>query len=163
MTYLTSAIILKKYDCGDYDRQFLLYTRESGKVTVIAKGAKKITSKLNPHLDYFSVCQLMLAQGATGIDRLAGVGEAVCNRAKICAGKQFYGYYFLEAVDKLTLAKAKDEAVFGLADNFLSELADSAVGRELLDEIRAHGGMITPYEMGRVRTRWKDLLAAEMA
>jgi hypothetical protein len=35
--------------------------------------------------------------------------------------------------------------------------------RELLDEVRAHGGVITPYEMGKVRRRWGDLLAAEMA
>lgn len=35
--------------------------------------------------------------------------------------------------------------------------------RELLDEIRAHGGVITPYEMGRIRRRWADVLAAEMA
>ena len=33
----------------------------------------------------------------------------------------------------------------------------------MLDEIRAHGGVITPYEMSRIRVRWKDPLAAELA
>ena len=122
MTYLTPAIILKKYHSGDYDRQYLLYTAVGGKVTAIAKGAKKITSKLNPHLDYFSVCELMLAPGASGIERLAGAGSIVCRRAKINDGKQFYGYYFLEAVDKLTIAKVKDEYIFSLSDHFFSQL-----------------------------------------
>jgi DNA repair protein RecO (recombination protein O) len=125
VTYLTPAIILKKYDAGDYDRQYLLYTASGGKVTAIAKGAKKITSKLNPHLDYFSVCELMLAPGASGIERLAGAGSVSCRRTKISRGKQFYGYYFLEAVDKLIIAKAKDEYVFALADQFLATLGET--------------------------------------
>lgn len=122
MTYLTKAIILKKYDSGDFDRQYLLYTAVGGKLTAVAKGAKKITSKLNPHLEYFSICELMLAPGVSGIERLAGAGSLVCRQTRIGAGRQFFGYYFLEAVDKLTIAKAKDEAVFMLADNFLTDL-----------------------------------------
>jgi len=132
MTYLTPAIILRKYDAGDYDRQYLLYTASGGKVTAIAKGAKKIISKLNPHLDYFSVCQLMLAPGASGIERLAGAGSLVCRRTKINNGKQFYGYYFLEAVDKLTIAKVKDEYIFNLADQFLARLDEEIDDRFLL-------------------------------
>jgi len=132
VTYLTPAIILKKCDTGDYDRQYLLYTAGSGKVTAIAKGAKKITSKLNPHLDYFSVCELMLAPGASGIERLAGAGSRACRRAGIIAGKQFYGYYFLEAVDKLTIAKVKDEYLFALADQFLLNLGEYKSDKFLL-------------------------------
>ncbi len=132
MTYLTPAIILKKYDSGDYDRQYLLYTASGGKVTAIAKGAKKITSKLNPHLDYFSVCELMLAPGVSGIERLAGAGSMICRRAKISDGKQFYGYYFLEAVDKLTIAKVKDEYIFALADQFLASLGEEENDKFLL-------------------------------
>ena len=122
MTYLTPAIILKKYDSGDYDRQYLLYTAVGGKLTAIAKGAKKIASKLNSHLDYFSVCELMLAPGISGIERLAGAGNTNCRRTKIMNGWQFYGYYFLEAVDKLTIAKVKDENIFSLADQFFTRL-----------------------------------------
>jgi len=35
--------------------------------------------------------------------------------------------------------------------------------RELLEEVRAHGGVITPREMGRMHRRWMDPVAAEMA
>lgn len=35
--------------------------------------------------------------------------------------------------------------------------------QELLEEVRHHGGIITPREMGRMRRRWMDPLAAEMA
>jgi len=122
VTYLTKAIILKKYDSGDYDRQYLLYTAAGGKITAIAKGAKKITSKLNPQLDYFSVCELMLAPGASGIEHLAGAGSLSCRKSGLADGRHFYGYYFLEAVDKLTIAKASDEVIFTLADNFLADL-----------------------------------------
>ncbi len=49
--YLTEAIILDKEGTGEFDARVSFYTKELGKVIAKATSARKITSKLNAHLE----------------------------------------------------------------------------------------------------------------
>lgn len=49
--YLTEAIVLAKEPAGEYDARVVLYTKNLGKITAKAISARKITSKLNAHLE----------------------------------------------------------------------------------------------------------------
>lgn len=51
---ITEAIVLTKEVLGEYDSLVFLYTKESGKVAAKATSARKITSKLAPHLEPLS-------------------------------------------------------------------------------------------------------------
>ena len=62
-TYTTTAIILKRRDYQENDRLFCLYARDYGKIDVLAKGTKKISSKLNPYLEPFYLVKVMIAKG----------------------------------------------------------------------------------------------------
>jgi len=49
--YHTRAIVLNKKTINEADANVTLYTESLGKIELIAKGAKKITAKLNAHLE----------------------------------------------------------------------------------------------------------------
>ena len=90
----------------------------------VAKGAKKIQSKLNAHLDFFSVAELMLAPGSSGVERVAGarlrhVYRGIAQDLPRAAA----GYYFLEAADRLTIARAPDQVMFDLLKDFLNDIS----------------------------------------
>lgn len=76
-TYTTTGIILKRRDYQENDRLFCLYTKDFGKIDVVAKGTKKITSKLNGYLEPFYQVKLMIAKGKT-FDKLANCNTLNC-------------------------------------------------------------------------------------
>lgn len=64
-SYSTEAIVLKRSDLGEADRILTLFTPHKGKVHVIAKGVRRITSKRAGHLELLSRSQLQMALGRT--------------------------------------------------------------------------------------------------
>ncbi len=60
--YLSEAIILDKEPNGDLDVRFSIFTKKFGKLTAKAKSARKITSKLAPHLEPGNVAQVRLIE-----------------------------------------------------------------------------------------------------
>ncbi len=63
--YRTRAVILKRREQGEADRVITLFTPDYGKRVVIARGARKPTSRKAGHLEPFTHVSLMLAQGKT--------------------------------------------------------------------------------------------------
>jgi DNA repair protein RecO (recombination protein O) len=57
------AVVLRHSDYGEADRLLTLYTRQRGKMRVIAKGARKIASRKAGHIEPFTHVRLQLATG----------------------------------------------------------------------------------------------------
>lgn len=59
--YFTEAFVINKKDSGEFDSLVVLYTQNLGRVTAKAKSLRKITSKLNGHLEplNFVGCRLI--------------------------------------------------------------------------------------------------------
>lgn len=57
---VTQAIVLDKEDQGEQDAKVFLYSAEYGKLVGKVKSAKKITSKLNSHLEPFNLVSVRL-------------------------------------------------------------------------------------------------------
>ena len=57
------GVVLRRFNYAEADRILVLYTRERGKVRVIAKGLRRPTSRLAGHLELFSRGEILLAQG----------------------------------------------------------------------------------------------------
>lgn len=62
-TYRASAIILRRINIGESDRVVTLYTREKGKVSAVAKGARKHMSKLAGPTEPLTYGRYFLAAG----------------------------------------------------------------------------------------------------
>ena len=123
MTYLTKGIVLRRDDWGDYDRLLVIYTNSHGKISAIAKGAKKPISKLSSHLEQLATVDLMIAPGAV-INRIAGAtiekGNLVIS-SNFC--KSIAVSFCWEIVDLLIKNDFHDEEVFDLLENLLASLS----------------------------------------
>ncbi|MEI6627075.1 MAG: DNA repair protein RecO [bacterium] len=129
-TYLTSGIVLKKDVYREIDEQYTIFTPEHGKILAVVKSAKKITSKLHPHLELFVKVDLMLANGAQ-VDRVASVqGDTHFRFISQEINKILIANYFLEVVDKLTKYKFPDPEIFVILDGFLQLLNQKSAFRE---------------------------------
>ena len=73
-TYQDKAITLKRIDIKEADRLFVFYTKEHGKVEAVARGVKKINSKMAGHLEPLGIVDLMIARGKS-IDQVAGAAR----------------------------------------------------------------------------------------
>jgi DNA repair protein RecO (recombination protein O) len=60
-------IILGNKNFGEFDKLIFLYCKELGKIKVIAKGARKITSKFIGHLETLNFCNASLYFGPKNI------------------------------------------------------------------------------------------------
>ena len=63
-TYRVEAVVLRRVDFGEADRVLVLFTRERGKVPVVAKGVRRMSSRMAGHLELFTQSELLLAKGA---------------------------------------------------------------------------------------------------
>jgi DNA repair protein RecO (recombination protein O) len=63
--YRTEGVILKKIDRGEADQLLVAYTKDFGRLEIIAKGIRKIGSKLRPAVDFPAVVELEFIQGKT--------------------------------------------------------------------------------------------------
>ncbi len=61
--YRTEAIVLRRTDFGEADRLLTAFTPERGKIKLIAKGARKPSSRKSGHVELFSRGQFLVAVG----------------------------------------------------------------------------------------------------
>jgi len=112
--YRTEAVILRRMDYGEADRILTLYTPHYGKLRVISKGVRKMTSKLAGHLELFLRTQLMLATGrtfdvVTGAQIVEPYRQLHDDLARVS-----HAYYVAELLDKLTVDDEENRPAYDL-------------------------------------------------
>jgi DNA repair protein RecO (recombination protein O) len=60
-----NAIILSRRDFGEADRLISAFSLEEGKIKIIAKGSRKIKSKMASHIEPFTIGKYQLIKGKT--------------------------------------------------------------------------------------------------
>lgn len=65
--YRVRAIVLRRQDLGEADRIVTLFTAERGKLRVVAKGTRRVNSRLAGHLEPFSAARILAAR-TRGLD-----------------------------------------------------------------------------------------------
>lgn len=122
MVYKTKGIILKKSAFREADCLYIFFTRDFGKITLVARGAKKIGSKLAGHLDYFQEINLTFATGKV-FDQVSG---AVITKnfkdLKADYERVNLGFEFLNLLGQSTKEKDADEKVYEFIINVLNYL-----------------------------------------
>lgn len=141
MYYNLTAIILNRQDFRDDDLLVTVYSREHGKLALLARGGKKILSKLAGHLEPASLSLLNAASGKA-IDQLTGASQIKSYaHIKNDLNKTTAAVWFLKLIDNLTLENHPDERIFFLTEKYLDflvekeedyEIAKLAVGFKLL-------------------------------
>lgn len=142
-TYTTEGIVLKRRDYLENDRLFVIYSKDYGKMEVLAKGTKKISSKLNSYLEPFYLVKVMIAKGKV-FDKLAN-----CNLLKsyqnLRNDQSLFGFYLLNYLTEITdglivgqtLKQDKFELLLELLD-ILDERINQASQSKLLALVNAY-------------------------
>jgi len=60
--YQSEAIVLDAVPAGESDTRFFLYTKKYGRIVARAQSARKITSKLTPHLQAGDVAEIRVVE-----------------------------------------------------------------------------------------------------
>lgn len=125
----TQGIILKRADIREADRMYSAYTEDGGKVSVLAKGAGKIRSKMAGHLEPFSFSSLMIAPGKN-VNHLAGASLIKdFPRLRASWEKLAAAGRGLDTVDRLTRWEQPAPEIFNLLLSFLEKLEASEDGQ----------------------------------
>ena len=114
MTHNTQAVIIKYQKYREYDRIYTVYTKDFGKLILLARGSNKIKSKLAGHLEPCCFSNLMIANGK-GFEVLAQA-RTVEAFAQIRQNPQKFkiAAVLLESLDKLTGTNQTETKVFDL-------------------------------------------------
>lgn len=131
--YKTEGIVLRRRNSGEADKILTLYTKEHGKVRILAKGIRKIASRRAPHLEIFTHVRLIIHQGKM----LDSVGEAITihryRDLRQSLERISLAYYVCELVDGLTPEKQEHTDVFELLIKALSRLNESnSINQEVI-------------------------------
>lgn len=122
MTYKTKGIIIRRRNFGEADRLLTIYTEKRGKISAIAKAARRLLSKLGGHLELFYLVDLVVAKGKN-IDIITGaivLKDFPNLRKNLNATNQ--AYYIAEVIDKLIREDEKHQEVFELLVETLSKI-----------------------------------------
>lgn len=123
-SFRVTAIVLRHADWGEADRLVTLFTREMGKLRVLAKGARRIRSRKAGHLEPFTHVTLQLARGrdlpiVTQAETLAAYLPIRDNL--LLTG---YAAYTLELLDRFTYEEGTESAaLFRLLAETLGRIA----------------------------------------
>jgi len=133
--YRTEGVVVKRRDFGEADRILVVFTKHYGRISVIAKGVRKITSRKGGSLELFSWVKLYLARGKnldiiTEVElkkSFTGIGK---NLAKIVRS-----YYICELVDRLTAENQVNREVFDLLVSTFDKIDRAGVEGGLIDSL----------------------------
>jgi DNA repair protein RecO (recombination protein O) len=120
------AIVLRHTDWGEADRLLWLFTREIGKVQVVAKGVRKPRSRKAGHLEPFTRVELLLARGRD----LPIITQAEAKDAFLQLREDLvrvgYASYVIELLDRFTYEEGENLNLYRLLSETLSRLNNEA-------------------------------------
>ena len=146
--YKTLAIVLRTLDYGESDRIITFYTADFGKVTGIAKGARRSSRRFVNALEPFSSSQILFSR--KGYDTLALINACdIINHhpdIREDLGKTLIASSMVELIDQFTMEGKENAKLFTMLHDFLA-LLDVGKGREgLLHVFALKLLMLTGYE-----------------
>lgn len=118
------GIVIRVVDFSETSCVVTLFTRDFGKITGLAKGARRPKSAFESALDLLAVCRVVfLHKSSEALDLLT---EAKLERRFRAAGRDlprlYAGYYIAELLRELTQEGDPYEALYEAADRALLEL-----------------------------------------
>lgn len=94
-----TAIVLGSFPIGEYDRRVILLTKDRGKITAFAKGARRQTSKMLATTDLFAFGEFMLYPGRNSYTLTDTKIQNYFEELRRDFRKAYYGMFFLELCD----------------------------------------------------------------
>ena len=130
-TYKSEGIVLGRQDYGEADRIIHIFSRDYGKVTLIAKGVRKITSRKRGHIEIFMKLNFSAVRGR-GLDIISEAEQIDSYNAIRKDLKQVsLAYYFTEVVGRLMHEGDENDSIYQILSSYLNRLKDEKASKKL--------------------------------
>ena len=126
MSEKAEAIVIRQADFSESSRVVTLFSREFGKVPVLAKGAKRLKGPFDAALDLLSTCRIVFLRKSSGALSLLTQAQLVARFAPVptSLNSLYGGYYVADLLNGLTEDFDPGPQLFDLAAQTLRDLAD---------------------------------------
>lgn len=121
-TYNSKAIILKREPFRENDTRVIVYGSESGRLELVARGAKKIKSKMAGHLEPITLANLMVVRGRIFDYIGSAVSENCYSEIKNDLKKIKVAGRIANITSNLTKEGEGDSRIFALLEDVLDVL-----------------------------------------
>ena len=129
----TTGIILTRIDYGEADRIITLLTPDYGKLRLMAKGVRRVNSKLAGGIELFSVSNVNFIKGRGEIGTLVSTrllnhyGSIIQNIERVQLG-----YELIKILNKIT-QDALEEEYFTMLEQTFAALDDQLIDSKLIE------------------------------
>lgn len=120
--FKAEGIVLSRKNTGEADKIVTVFSKEHGKLRLVAKGIRKVSSRRAPHLEVFTQCQLVIHTGGP-IDSITEV-TPIHTYEHIRADLQriTLAYFYCELVSVLLAEKQEHADIYVLLLDALNQL-----------------------------------------
>lgn len=133
--YRTQGFILKKVDRGEADQLLTIYTKDFGKLEILAKGIRKISSKLRAGVEIFYLSEIEFIQGKTQKTLTDAILIEKFENLRKDLRKLKILYKISEDFDNLVFAQEPDEKIWHLLNEIFEKLNNSKLTKNEKIEI----------------------------
>jgi len=130
-TYSSEGVVLARRNFGEADRILVLYTKDFGKISLLAKGIRRPKSKKRGHVEVFNEVKFQAASGR-GLDLMVEA-EVVEDFSEVRTSlkKISLAYYLMEVIGRITHEGEENIEVYNLLLGTLQKLKSAMMLKEL--------------------------------
>ena len=160
--FKTEGLVIKKMPFGEADFLVRMLTKDFGKIDILAKGARKSTSKLNMHLDILNHIRISFVKNGDRIPMLTDA-EVIARYDDWFLDSEHISVAgrILQTLDQIILPGSKDGDLFLMTLGFFSapdSSEEKAVRflREIFEE-QGYGNSLPPEYEHNIIKLWPIL------
>lgn len=133
-SYTSEGIVLGRRDFGEADRILILYTKNFGRVSLIAKGVRRPKSRKRGHVEVFNQVSFQAVSGR-GID-LMTEAEVIDDFKEVRKSlkKISLAYYFSEVIGRITHEQEPNVELYILILEYLNSLKTAVELKKLRED-----------------------------
>ncbi len=121
--FKTEGIVLKRSDFGEADRILTVFTLHRGKITVIAKGVRRITSRRAGNVELLNRVSMFLYPGKNFLILTEAESLDTYQKLKGDLTLSIYAFHILELVNRLTAENQENRILYGFLIEVLARLS----------------------------------------
>lgn len=141
-----TGMVLKAEPIGEYDRRVVILTKEKGKISAFARGARKQTSRLLAATNPFSFGKFRLYAGRSSYNLTEADISNYFEGLRTDFEGAYYGMYFLEVMDYYTRENNEDKEMLKLLYQSLRALMHEKFPNRLIRYIFEMKAMVLSGE-----------------
>lgn len=127
-TITVTGLVLATMPIGDYDKRLTILTKERGKISAFAKGARKPNSALLACSQPFTFGEFVLYEGRTSYNVQSVNIKNYFAELRNDVEMVYYGLYFCEFVDYMTREGSNETPILKLLYQSLRALGKQSIG-----------------------------------